>query len=227
MTAGALLALETSTVACSVAASVDGGVAVRELHEPGAHAARIMPMIDGVLDEIGVGIGDLAGIVYGRGPGSFTGVRIAVALTQGLAAGAGVPVLGVSSLALVAQQGMDRHAGAEVLVLQDARMGEVYAGWFGADSGGLARATRPEALLAPESVAAQGCRVAVGGALERLPALRARLDDDGLVTDASIALPRAEDALRLASRAEADDWTDAASAAAVYLRQRVATPKSA
>lgn len=227
MTAGPLLAVETSTVACSVAASHGGAVAVRELHEPGAHAARIMPMIDGVLDELDVTMPELAGIAYGRGPGSFTGVRIAVALAQGLAAGAGVPVLGVSSLALVAQQAIDRHPHAGVIVLQDARMGEVYAGWYSADAAGLAHALRPEALLAPDAVTAEGCGVAVGGALERLPELRDRLAADGLDTHADITLPRARDALRLASQAGAGDWTGAEAAAAVYLRQRVATPRSA
>ena len=227
MTRRTLLAVETSTVACSVAASRGDAVAVRELREPGAHAARIMPMIDAVLDEVGLVMPELEGIVYGRGPGSFTGVRIAVALAQGLAAGIGAPVLGVSSLALVAQQAVDRHPGAGVLVLQDARMGEVYAGWYDADDAGLARALQPEALLAPGAVAAAGCGVAAGGALERLPELSARLERDGLLMEPGIGMPAAADALRLAAGAHATAWTGAADAAAVYLRQQVATPKSA
>lgn len=224
---GPLLAVETSTVVCSVAASNGDVVAVRKLHEPGAHAARIMPMIDEVLDEVGITMQDVAGVVFGRGPGSFTGVRIAVALTQGLAAGIGVPVLGVSSLALVAQQALDLNSGARVLVVQDARMGELYAGRYAADDAGLARALEPELLVAPGALVSAACDIAVGGAIERLPELRDRFEQQGLAMAPEVAEPAAADALRVAATAAEADWTPAEAAQAVYLRQRVASPKSA
>ncbi|MEL6949319.1 MAG: tRNA (adenosine(37)-N6)-threonylcarbamoyltransferase complex dimerization subunit type 1 TsaB [Pseudomonadota bacterium] len=222
-----LLAIETSTVACSVAVGSATGVALRERHEPGAHASHIMAMIDAALDEAGIGMDALAGIVYGQGPGSFTGVRIAVALAQGLAAGLDVPVLGVSSLAALAQSGVTTYPGRDLLVVQDARMGEVYAGAYAPDDRGIVRARAADRLMGPDAVAALADGVVLGGALQAMPALASRLCDDGMVKDASHALPSARELLVLARAADDGDWTPAARAAAVYLRQQVATAKPA
>lgn len=227
MTIKPLLAIETSTDACSVAVATERGTALRERHEPGAHASHIMGMIDAALDEAGVDMAALAGIVYGQGPGSFTGVRIAVALAQGLAVGLGVPVLGVSSLAVLAQAALATYPGRDVLVVQDARMGEVYAGTYASDDHGIVRATLPDRLLRPEAVAAVSDGVVLGGALQAMPTLAQRLSDDGMMTDASRALPSARELLMLAGAADDSDWTPAARAAAVYLRQQVATAKPA
>ena len=148
-------------------------------------------------------------------------------LAQGLAAGCGVRVLGVSSLALVAQRALDAHPETDVLVVQDARMGELYAGWYRADAQGLARPIRDDALLAPEALAPHGATRAVGEALTRLPELASGLAEAGLAIDADIAHPGAAEALKLALAAPETSWSEPAAASAVYLRQRVATPKSA
>ena len=115
-----LLALETSTDACSVALRLDGETF--ELHESGVkHSSRLLPMIEQLLAEAGLALAQLDALAFGRGPGSFTGLRIGAGVTQGLAYARELPVVPVSSLAALAQ-GSD---AARVLTAQDARMQEV------------------------------------------------------------------------------------------------------
>lgn len=225
MSRHALLALETSTDACSVAARVGGASASRRIVEPRAHAGAIMPMIDAVLDELGVSIGELDGIVYGHGPGSFTGLRIAAALAQGLALGAALPVLGISSLRAVAQQALEAHADALLLVLQDARMHEVYAGAYRRDAAGLATPVTADALLSPEALRLHGATLIIGNApagnrdVERWVSAQS-----GAHYCDAHALPFAETLMRLADSADPSDWRKASEASAVYLRNTVAAP---
>ena len=117
-----VLALETSTEYCSVALWQDG-VVIEHIELVGQkHSERLMEMLDAVLKEAGFGIKDMNGIAFGMGPGSFTGVRIACGVTQGLAFGANLPVVGVCTLeALAVATGKSR-----VIAALDARMGEIY-----------------------------------------------------------------------------------------------------
>ena len=125
-----ILAIETGTDACSCALRYAGETVARRAVEPRRHTELLLPMIDSVLDEAGVGLGRLDAIAFGRGPGSFTGLRIACAVAQGLGFGANRPLVAVSTLQTVAA-GMHRETGARrVLVAFDARMGEVYWGGF-------------------------------------------------------------------------------------------------
>lgn len=125
-----LLAIDAATEACSVALSV--GDTVFERHEiaPRGHAQRLLSMVDEVLQESGLGLGALDAIAFDRGPGSFTGVRVGTSVTQGLAFGADLPVVPVSSLATLAQGAWREHGQVQVLSLIDARMGEVYWGYY-------------------------------------------------------------------------------------------------
>ncbi|MPS49333.1 tRNA (adenosine(37)-N6)-threonylcarbamoyltransferase complex dimerization subunit type 1 TsaB [Methylobacillus sp.] len=118
-----LLALDTSTEYLSLALLLDGKLAERELLAGQSHSQRILPLLRELLDETGLSLRDLDGIAFGAGPGSFTGLRIACGVAQGLAFGAGLPVIGVSTLLALAEdaQGADR-----VIACLDARMGEVY-----------------------------------------------------------------------------------------------------
>jgi len=194
-----ILAMDAATEACSAALLV--GVTVTERFEvPGrGHAARLLPMADELLREAGLDARDLDAIAFGRGPGGFTGLRIAAGLAQGLAAGNRLPVLPVSNLAAVAA-GAARSAGVtRVLACMDARMGQVY--WGAYDCSGAAPVPAgPEHLANPDSVAPPGGAVwfGAGHGFSAYPGLAARLGAALAGTDASI-LPRAADIARIAA----------------------------
>ena len=124
-----LLAIETSTEACSVAIATDGELIERFVHRPREHTRILLPMIRDVLAEANTSIASLDAIVTGNGPGSFIGMRIAASVSQGLAFSVGIELLPVSSLAALAAQCM-QHSSGDVVVVQDARMGEVYFGQY-------------------------------------------------------------------------------------------------
>ena len=121
-----LLGLETSSTVGSVAVETPGGMLVREIATPREQTAQILALIDELLREAGIGLPDLNGIAFGRGPGSFTGLRVSVAVAQGLAAVAGMPLLPVSSLLCLAERAWREHGCERALVCVDAHMGEVY-----------------------------------------------------------------------------------------------------
>lgn len=211
-----LLAIDSSTEAMSIALSRDGTTSVFE-GEGGAQASqRLLPEVLALLQRAGVSLRELDAVGFGRGPGAFTGLRSACSVAQGLALGAGKPVLALDSLLLVAQDAHD-DAGdeaADCWVAMDARMEEVYAAHYRLEQGRwrvLAgpMLCRPEALQAawaeapPRCVAgsaltAFGDRLDTGSALRR-PATRsrahalARLAEaawrDGAAIDAALALP--------------------------------------
>ncbi|WP_324778718.1 tRNA (adenosine(37)-N6)-threonylcarbamoyltransferase complex dimerization subunit type 1 TsaB [Thiobacillus sedimenti] len=215
-----LLVLDTSTEWCSAALWLDGRIVARRVLAEQRHSSLLLPMVDELLHETGTGLRQLDGIGYGAGPGSFTGLRIACAVTQGLAFGADLPVVAVSTLMSIAEQ-----AGAErVLTVLDARMAEVY--WAGYERGADGWRTVVEPALAlPETVAVPvgGDWVGAGNGFRALgDALRPRLAaqllriDDALVPDAAAMAP-------LAARSfERGEGVDAALAAPVYLRDKVA-----
>ncbi len=149
-----ILALDTATENCSAALLVDGQLTAREQLLARGHAENILAMIDEVLAEAGASLSGVTAIAFGRGPGSFTGVRLAASVTQGLAHGGGVPVVPVSDLAAVAQRALGEDATAQrVLVCNDARMREVYWGCFARSAAGLAAAVGTERVSDPAHVA--------------------------------------------------------------------------
>jgi tRNA threonylcarbamoyladenosine biosynthesis protein TsaB len=132
-----ILAIDTATEACSVALLHAGVLFERHELAPRQHAQLALPFVDSVLAEAGIGKRQLDAIAVGRGPGGFTGVRLAISLAQGIALGLDIPVLPVSSLAALALDIVDLAPEAALLACIDARMGEVYAGVYRRSSEGL------------------------------------------------------------------------------------------
>ena len=147
-----LLAVETATSACSAALYINGEVRERYTLAPRQHAALILPMVESLLAEADLGVGRLDAIAFGRGPGSFTGVRIAASVTQGIAFAAELPVVSVSTLAALALGAMRASGEPRILAALDARMAEIYLGAYVQDAGDLVRLLGEESVCRPEAV---------------------------------------------------------------------------
>ncbi len=228
-----LLALDTSTEACSAALMLGDEIRLRFEITERSHAELILPMIDSLLTEAGVALTSLDGLAFGRGPGGFTGLRIAAGVAQGLAFGAGLPVAPVSSLAAVAEQ-VRAGEGERILACNDARMGELYwavferrgdagiarPGEVGIHSMGADHVTRPE--LVADGI--DDLHHAAGNGIGRHPALRARLETAGIRLHDDL-YPRADAIARLgAVELAAGRGVDAALALPIYVRDDVARP---
>ena len=221
MTALPLLAFDTSTEALSVAVGWhDAAGRPRELSHEGVggreSSASLIPAAMDLLGRAGLSVGQLGAVVFGRGPGSFTGLRTACAVAQGLAWGAGVPVLPVDTLLAVAEQARHQAGVSQVVALLDARMGEVYAATYAHD-GTRWQTLVPPALCGPSQLqvppgfALAGNAFTAHGAL--LPAGPRRVQ----------VLPSAQALLRLAPRMLADGAAvPAAQALPLYIRDKVA-----
>jgi tRNA threonylcarbamoyladenosine biosynthesis protein TsaB len=149
------LALDASTEACSVALQLNEKVYASYEICPQSHSLRLLPMIDDLLKEAGIELADIDGLIFGQGPGSFTGVRIGVGVAQGLAFSANIPVVGVSSLQAMAQLAYANHGETEVIAAIDARMSEVYNGYFVLDEHKIMQAQQAEAVTSPALLAEQ------------------------------------------------------------------------
>lgn len=216
-----VLAIETSAAALSVALRVDGEVVARHLHVPRGQSTLAVPTIAEVLDEAGIAATDLDAVAFGRGPGSFTGIRVATSIAQGLGLAVGIPLLPISSLACLAQGVIRRKNANQVLVCLDARLGEVYWGLFSSHDGlavlqGEERVDLPTAVREPQQEFAF-----VGSAMnikdEHLDSIRSAAEycDPILDPDALDLLTLAEDAWLRQQAVAADQ------AAPVYLRNKV------
>ncbi|MDC6625484.1 tRNA (adenosine(37)-N6)-threonylcarbamoyltransferase complex dimerization subunit type 1 TsaB, partial [Leclercia adecarboxylata] len=137
------------TEACSVALLHDGRVLSHYEVIPRLHAQRLLPMVQTLLGEAGVALSAVDAIAFGRGPGAFTGVRIAIGVVQGLAFALQRPVLPVSTLATIAQRTWREHGAAQVATAIDARMDEVYWGCYREQAGEM-QLVGCEAVLPPE-----------------------------------------------------------------------------
>ena len=217
-----LLAIETATECCSVALVAGERLIARSELAPRRHAELLLPMCDQVLAEAGLARAALDAIAVGRGPGAFTGVRLAVSAAQGIALALDVPVVPVSSLAALAMQAPDD--GVDVLAVIDARMGEIYAGVFRRANGGLeaigAETVGPAAALAVPDVRSldvigSGWASYRDAIAQRLPAAPRWADGD--------RYPQAVDVARLAVPiAKAGGGIAADEVLPVYLRDKVA-----
>ena len=219
-----LLAIDTSTEMLALALGVGARVHERERVAGQRHAELILDEIDALLAREGLAVRDLHGVAYGAGPGSFTGLRIACGVAQGLAAARSIPVLGVSTLAAMAAA-VDAE---RVVACLDARMGEVYHAAFERRVDALHEVIppglhRPEAVPVPAGAGWTGC--GSGFAVHRA-ALAARC---GAALSAILpaVVPSAAAMLRLAApRFAAGEGLDATSAVPLYIRERVALKTS-
>lgn len=214
-----ILALETSTDLGSCALWHAGQVVERICPVGRPHSETLLPLVRELLAEADIGVGRLAGIAFGVGPGAFTGLRVACGAAQGLAVAADLPLLPVTSLeTLAAASGAER-----VLALLDARMGEVYGGRYrraGDDEWRLDGEIRVAAPADVELPLDEGW-LACGNAPAAYPALAARLAAAGLAVQP--ALPMAATVARLAApRAARGEGIDPALAAPLYIRDKVA-----
>lgn len=196
-----ILALDTATEACSVAIWNDGQI--YSLFEvcPREHTQRVLPMVRQALAETGLKLTDLDALAFGQGPGSFTGVRIGIGIAQGLALGADLPMIGVSTLATMAQGAQRRTGATRVLAAIDARMGEVYWAEYQQDAAGVWLGEATEAVLTPQQVqertqGLQGEWATAGTGWQTYPDLA----DHPTITrlDGDMLLPQAQDMLPLA-----------------------------
>ena len=224
-----ILAIDTTTEACSVALWNDGTTFAHFEECPREHTQRILPLVKTILTEGNTSLTDLDALANGRGQGSFSVVRIGIGLSQRLALGADLPMIGVSTLATMAQGAWRMTGATRVLAAIDARMGEVYWAEYTRDENGVWHGEETEAVLKPEAVTGRlkqlsGEWATVGTGWPAWPEMA---KDTGLtLVDGNMLLPAAEDMLPIACQLLAAGKTVAVEhAEPVYLRNTVAWKK--
>jgi tRNA threonylcarbamoyladenosine biosynthesis protein TsaB len=223
-----ILAIETSTEACSAALCIGGEVLERYVLAPRQHAALILPMIESVLAEADIGVQTLDAIAFGRGPGAFTGVRIAASIVQGIAFAAELPVIPVSTLAALALGAMRETAITQVMAALDARKDEVYWGCYRQVDDALVQ-QGSEVVCPPARVPQPGPGRWVGAGSGWLAHGEALLQQSGadVIRVLPDLEPRAGDVARLGLNDFQRGKAVAADAAVpVYLRDNVADARS-
>jgi tRNA threonylcarbamoyladenosine biosynthesis protein TsaB len=219
-----ILALETSTEYCSVALWQDGAVLGHGMLAGQKHSEILIPMLDGLMREAGVKLTDLAGIAFGAGPGSFTGVRIACSTAQGLALGANLPVARVCTLQALAQaSGQDK-----VIAALDARMAEVYYAAYENKDGAWVTVCEPTLCLPHDApyIAGTGWFGTGSGFIAHGEQLRKSYAANLAAVD-ELAVPQATAIAQLAATMiAAGEGVDAAEALPLYLRDKVALKTS-
>jgi tRNA threonylcarbamoyladenosine biosynthesis protein TsaB len=227
-----LLAIDTSSNACSVAVQVESDIFEKHVVEPRAHTKILLPMITAVLNEANVTVAELDAVVLGNGPGSFIGMRIGASVAQGLAYGAGINIVPISSLAAVAAEAIvmhAMHAADKVVVAQDARMHEIYLGRYQAGTDGLPIAEVGEQICKVGEIAdLESAYVAAGAGWQKYPQL-AEMNEQRISVLSDFDHPRAEYLLPLGVKAYQNGQMVAPEALVpAYLRMKVAeVPTSA
>ncbi|MDC9719719.1 MAG: tRNA (adenosine(37)-N6)-threonylcarbamoyltransferase complex dimerization subunit type 1 TsaB [Gammaproteobacteria bacterium] len=224
-----LLALDTSGTSCSVALWSDGGVLIgHQEHAERQHTQRLLPMVKALLEEADITMASLDAIAYGRGPGSFTGIRIAAGVAQGLAFGIGCPVIPVSTLAALALRLHGDNAGPLAYACSlDARMGEVYWGEYVIDPTHpkLALSQVSETVCRPEQVQVMSADYAACGSGMAVVNMPQNMLTSALSVHSDLE-PRALEMVRLAAADFALGLLSAPEdALPVYLRDEVTWKK--
>jgi len=220
-----LLAIETATEACSAALYMDGEITQRYAVEPRRHGELILSMMDELLTASGATLAQLDALAFGRGPGSFTGVRIATGVIQGVALGSGLPVVPVSTLATLAQRCHAETGARRILPAFDARVKEVYWAAYQVGGAGLVELVGDEQVCAADAVvvpAGEGWHGAGTGwgTYERV--LRRRVGRALVAVDAALLCSAREVAILGVAGFQARRGVSAEHALPVYLRDEVA-----
>jgi len=217
-----ILAIETSATACSLALLIDDQIISRHVHAPMQQTQLILPMISELLTSSQVSLKQLNALAFGCGPGSFTGIRIATSVAQGLGYSTSLPLIPISSLAALAQSTQDELGWKKLLVAVDARMGEIYWGVYEANKHGivqlkdLERLCRFNNVVFPTSSGWYG--VGNGWGMEGASAIFTPLAID------AERQPTASGVARLAKiQYENKRWVTADKVEPVYLREKVTT----
>jgi len=227
-----ILAVDTSTENCSVALMMGDEIISRCEYAPREHTTKILPMVDTVLAEGGVKLTQLDALAFGRGPGSFTGVRIGIGIAQGLAFGADLPMVGVSTLMTMAQGTYRTHQSEQVLTAIDARMGEIYWGQYRRQIDGDWLLQGKERVIAPDALVQEqnanqtdsGIWLTAGTGWESYAELRSQLNLNA--QKGEILYPDSQDMIVLAQYALARGETVyAEDASPVYVRDTVTWKK--
>jgi len=222
------LAIDASTEACSVALSINNEIISDFDICPQSHSVVLLPMIDRLLKQAGCKLAQLDGLIFGQGPGSFTGVRIGIGVAQGLAFSAELPVVGVSTLQAMAQQAYIKENKSAVISAIDARMSEVYAGFYQLNQDKIMTAVVDETVLPPAQLAAYlvGHTTSAYGVGSGWDAYQAQLQD--LKTNQgtpAILYPDAEAMLVIGKVGFSDKSVSAEHAQPVYVRDTVSWKK--
>jgi tRNA threonylcarbamoyladenosine biosynthesis protein TsaB len=216
-----ILAIETSAELASCALLVNDAVIARATAGVRSHSQSILPMVQELLREAGIALADCDAIAFGAGPGSFTGVRTACGVAQGLAYGANLPVLPMVTLAAMAESCRARCGATEVLTVLDARMGEVYWAQYRFD--GAWREVVAPTLSAPQAVAplaVAGLQACGNGFEAYVAAFAGQAFAAGAMAD---IVPHAREMAPLAVGAlAAGEGVPAAQAQPIYLRNKIA-----
>ena len=226
-----LLALDTSTEACSAALSIDGVITQKYRLAPREHTHLILGMIENLLEDAGLKSSEIDVMAFGRGPGSFMGVRVAAGVVQGIAFAHSIPVVPVSTLAALASVAMEETGKTQVLAAIDARMKEVYWGAYHQNEAGQIVLQAEECVVAPDKapIPATGDWVTAGTGWASYGDIMKPVLGERCIGCLDECFPSAEAVAKLALLSyENGAAVSAAEAVPVYLRDNVASkPKSA
>lgn len=214
-----ILAIETSSELASVALLYRGDIVAHEAEGVHTHSQTLLPMVQALLAQAGIGLAQCDAIAFGAGPGAFTGVRTACGVAQGLAFGLDLPVVPVVTLEAMAQSCRDACGASDVLTVLDARMEEVYWAQYRYEDGW--KTVVEPMLSAPEAVAATGSVTACGNGLVAYASV---FDNKPFARGAQMNVqPHARFIVRLAEKAlAAGQAVSAREAQPIYLRNKVA-----